>query len=110
MYPAPFRYHRAGSVAEAVGMLSDIGEGARALAGGQSLLVLMKLRFEEPSDLVDLGRIPGLYYITPPNAEVNIGALATHGHGAGFSLAATDNRHVRHLLSFRLADLVVQGP
>ncbi len=78
MYPAPFRYHRAGSVNEAVTLLDEVGDGARALAGGQTLLVMMKLRFEEPSDLVDLGRIPDLSYIDHDDDEVRIGALATH--------------------------------
>ncbi|MDJ0928798.1 MAG: xanthine dehydrogenase family protein subunit M [Gammaproteobacteria bacterium] len=78
MYPAPFRYHRAGSVAEAIRMLGDIGEGARALAGGQSLLVLLKVRFDEPTDLVDLARIPDLDTIDQGNGEIRIGALTTH--------------------------------
>ena len=60
MYPAPFNYHRANSVDEAIGMLSDIGEGARVLAGGQSLLPVLKMRFDEPTDIVDIGRIPDL--------------------------------------------------
>lgn len=59
-------------------MLADIGEGARALAGGQSLLVLLKARFDEPTDLVDLGRIEGLDDIEIDGSEVRIGALATH--------------------------------
>ena len=60
MYPAPFNYHRAKSVVEAVDLLSGIGEGARVLAGGQSLLVWLKLRFDEPTDIIDIGRIPNL--------------------------------------------------
>ena len=78
MYPAPFRYHRAGSIQEAVSLMGEYGDDARALAGGQTLLVLMKLRFEEPSDLVDLGRIPEMSYIEHDDREVRIGALATH--------------------------------
>jgi len=78
MYPAPFRYHRAGSIQEAVSLMSEYGDDARALAGGQTLLVLMKLRFEEPSDLVDLGCIPEMSYIDHDDREVRIGALATH--------------------------------
>lgn len=78
MYPAPFRYHRAGSVVEASRMLADLGEESRALAGGQSLLVLMKVRFEQPGDLVDLGRIPGLNKLERSGGEIRIGALATH--------------------------------
>ena len=60
MYPAPFQYHRAKTVDEAVGLLFGIGEGARVLAGGQSLLAILKLRFDEPTDLVDIGRIANL--------------------------------------------------
>lgn len=88
MYPAPFNYHRAGSVPEAVDLLSSIGEGARTLAGGQSLLVWLKLRFDEPTDLVDIGRIPNLDGIDIANGKARIGALATHGRLALSELAA----------------------
>lgn len=86
MYPAPFGYHRAETVEDAIGLLSDLGEGARALAGGQSLLVLLKIRFDEPTDLVDLGRIPGLDRIET-NGDVRIGALTTHAAIASSDLA-----------------------
>lgn len=88
MYPAPFNYHRAHSVDEAVAMLSEIGEGARVLAGGQSLLPILKLRFDEPTDLVDIGRIPGLDRIDDGGEEVSIGALVTHRLIAASPLAA----------------------
>ena len=78
MYPAPFNYHRANTVDEAIAILSDIGEGSRVLAGGQSLLPLLKLRFDEPTDLVDVGRIPNLNQIESNGDEIRIGALATH--------------------------------
>jgi len=87
MYPAPFNYHRANSLDEAINMLTGIGDGARVLAGGQSLIVLMKMRFEEPSDLVDIGRIPNLDGIDDSGDEVRIGALATHRRIAGSALA-----------------------
>jgi len=87
MYPAPFNYHRASTLDEAIGMLSDIGDGARILAGGQSLLVLLKMRFDEPSDLVDIGRIAGLDQIDDGDSEIHIGALATHRHIAASALA-----------------------
>lgn len=87
MYPAPFNYRRAESVAEAIGLLSELGPEARALAGGQSLLVLMKMRFSEPTALVDLGFIPGLSYIEHDDATVRIGALATHGEIAASAVA-----------------------
>jgi carbon-monoxide dehydrogenase medium subunit len=87
MYPAPFNYHRAHSVDEAVAMLSQIGEGARVLAGGQSLLPILKLRFDEPTDLVDIGRIPGLDRVDDSGDEVTIGALVTHRRIAASPLA-----------------------
>jgi carbon-monoxide dehydrogenase medium subunit len=87
MYPAPFNYHRVNSVDEAVGMLSDIGEGGRFLAGGQSLLVLLKMRFDEPTDLVDIGRIPNLSQIDDSGQEVIVGALATHRRIGASALA-----------------------
>jgi carbon-monoxide dehydrogenase medium subunit len=74
--PAQFEYHRPTSLDQAVGLLS--GEDARALAGGHSLLPLMKLRLAEPGTIVDLGRIPGLDAIEEDGDTVKIGALATH--------------------------------
>ena len=88
MYPAPFRYHRVESVDEAVAKLTELGDGARALAGGQTLLVFLKQRFDEPTDLVDIGRIPGLDNIETVGQEGRIGALATHAQIAASGLAA----------------------
>ena len=48
MYPAPFRYHRPGSLDSAITLLSELGEGARPLAGGQSLIPILKMRMDEP--------------------------------------------------------------
>lgn len=87
MYPAPFRYHRAGSADEAISLLGELGDGARPLAGGQTLLVWMKLRFDEPTDLVDIARIPDLSSIEHDDRQVRIGALATHGRIAASPLA-----------------------
>ncbi|MGH8553038.1 MAG: FAD binding domain-containing protein [Methylococcales bacterium] len=87
MYPAPFNYHRAHTVKQAIEMLGQIGDGARVLAGGQSLLPILKLRFDEPTDLVDVGRIPGLDGIEAGPAQVSIGALATHQRIAASALA-----------------------
>lgn len=78
MYPAPFTYHRPHSVEQAIEVLGQIGDGSRVLAGGQSLLPILKLRFDEPTDLVDIGRISGLDGIELGQDEVRIGALATH--------------------------------
>jgi len=87
MYPAPFHYHRADSLQGAISLLQELGDSARALAGGQTLLVWMKLRFDEPQHLVDLSRIPGLADITQDGNEVCIGALATHAEIAKSALA-----------------------
>ena len=78
MHPAPFRYHRAGSLDEVVSLLSELGEEAELLAGGQSLIPLMKLRLARPSDLVDLNFVPGLAYIRREGREVRFGPLTRH--------------------------------
>src|SRR5436309_9411846 len=82
--PAEFDYHRPTSLDEASGLLAD-GD-ARPLAGGHSLLPLMKLRFAEPRTIVDLGRIPGLDGIELVGDELRIGALATHASVAASEL------------------------
>ena len=60
MIPGSFAYHRPTSVREAIGLLADLGEEARPLAGGHSLIPMMKLRLAEPEHLVDLAGIPDL--------------------------------------------------
>lgn len=70
-------------------MLSEIGEGARILAGGQSLLPLLKMRFDEPTDIVDIGRIPNLDQIEADGDTVRIGALTTHRRIAASDLAGS---------------------
>jgi len=78
LIPHPFAYHRAGTLEEASRLLSELGEEARVLAGGQSLIPLMKLRLARPSALVDLSHIPGLAYVERPNGHLRIGAMARH--------------------------------
>lgn len=78
MYPSPFRYHRASSLAEASRLLAELGEEARPLAGGQSLIPLMKLRLAAPAHLVDLNFIEGLSQVKRANGTLRIGALARH--------------------------------
>jgi len=63
MIPAPFAYQRAGSADEALSLAAEAGEDAKFLAGGHSLLPLMKLRFAVPEVLIDIGRIRDLSYI-----------------------------------------------
>jgi len=78
MYPRGFRYHRASSLKEAAAMLAQLGDGAKLLAGGQSLIPLMKLRFANPADLIDLNFIPGVSYIRDDNGRLRLGALTRH--------------------------------
>jgi 2-furoyl-CoA dehydrogenase FAD binding subunit len=75
--PAPFAYHRPGSVAEAVRLLAADPD-AKVLAGGQSLVPLLSMRLAAPSALVDLAGIPGLDTIRVDAAGVRVGALARH--------------------------------
>ncbi|MBV8205407.1 MAG: xanthine dehydrogenase family protein subunit M [Acidobacteria bacterium] len=78
MYPRAFAYYRAASLKEAAGMLAELGPEARPLAGGQSLIPLMKLRLSSPAALVDLGHIPGLDYIAVGNEFLQLGPLVRH--------------------------------
>jgi len=78
MYPRPFQYHRAGSLEEAVRMLEQTGDEARLLAGGQSLIPLMKLRLTSVRHLIDLNFIPGLSYTREENGVIRFGALTRH--------------------------------
>jgi carbon-monoxide dehydrogenase medium subunit len=76
--PSAFEYERPGSVAEAVSLLQQHGEGARVLAGGHSLLPLMKLRLAAPDLLVDIGAIDDLRGIREEDGRLAIGALTRH--------------------------------
>jgi carbon-monoxide dehydrogenase medium subunit len=78
MYPARFEYHAPTSVDEALELLERYGDEAKVLAGGQSLIPLMKLRFASPSALVDINRIQGLGSIQEDNGFLSIGALVRH--------------------------------
>ena len=78
MYPRAFHYHRAGSLQEASAMLSEFGDEAKLLAGGQSLIPLMKLRYANPNHLVDLNFISGTSYIKEENGTLRFGALTRH--------------------------------
>jgi aerobic carbon-monoxide dehydrogenase medium subunit len=77
MYPRSFEYHRAKSYSEAVALLGELGEEARLLAGGQSLIPLMKLRLSAPRHLVDLNFIPQTSYIHR-NGSLRFGAMTRH--------------------------------
>ncbi|MGH9501954.1 MAG: FAD binding domain-containing protein [Terriglobales bacterium] len=88
MYPRAFHYHRASSLQEASAMLAQFGDEAKLLAGGQSLIPLMKLRYANPSHLVDLNFISGMSYITEENGALRFGALTRHAEIEASAIAA----------------------
>jgi aerobic carbon-monoxide dehydrogenase medium subunit len=76
--PAPFAYHRADSVEQAVALLAGLGDEAKILAGGLSLVPMMNLRLARPSALVDVTRVPGLSYLRAAADGLHVGALTSH--------------------------------
>ncbi|MGY1770068.1 FAD binding domain-containing protein [Blastococcus sp. SYSU D00813] len=78
MKPAPFRYADPGSLDEALAVLAAEGEGAKVLAGGQSLLPLLSMRLAAPTTLVDINRVPGLDTVEATGDGVRVGALVRH--------------------------------
>jgi aerobic carbon-monoxide dehydrogenase medium subunit len=91
MIPAAFDYRRPGSIDEAIGLLSQFPD-AKFLAGGHSLIPMMKLRLAQPSVLIDIARLPGLsgiHHAGDGRGRFTIGALTTHAE-----IAASD--HLRH--------------
>jgi aerobic carbon-monoxide dehydrogenase medium subunit len=76
--PASFTYERATTVDDAVGLLAEHGDDAKLLAGGHSLLPLMKLRLAQPAVIVDIGRVGDLSYVINGSGTVRIGALTRH--------------------------------
>jgi aerobic carbon-monoxide dehydrogenase medium subunit len=78
MYPASFEYFAPTSLDEAVSILERFGDEAKVLAGGQSLIPLMKLRFASPRALVDINRIPGLDVLGEDDGSLRIGPLVRH--------------------------------
>lgn len=78
MIPAAFEYKRASSADEAISLISQFGDEAKFLAGGHSLIPLMKLRLAQPAMLIDIGRIKDLSYIKDGGDHISIGALTRH--------------------------------
>jgi aerobic carbon-monoxide dehydrogenase medium subunit len=78
MYPARFEYVAPTTIDEVLGILGDRGDDAKVLAGGQSLIPMMKLRFAFPEMLVDINRVPGLDYIDEADGQLRVGALVRH--------------------------------
>lgn len=78
MFPRPFEYHDPGDLPGVVDLLARYGEDAKLMAGGQSLLPMMKLRLASPRVIVDLWRVPGIESIEERGDWIAIGARATH--------------------------------
>jgi len=78
MYPAAFEYHTPGTVQEAISLLGRWKDDAKLLAGGHSLIPMMKLRLARPQHVIDLRRVPGLSGIREEGGNIVIGALTTH--------------------------------
>jgi carbon-monoxide dehydrogenase medium subunit len=86
MIPAPFDYVAPKTLEEALKMVDRHGDEAKILAGGHSLLPLMKLRLAQPRYIIDIGRLHGMSYIREENGHIAIGALTTHAEIESSSL------------------------
>ena len=102
--PAPFEYQRARSVDDAIAALRRLGPDARIIAGGHSLLPMMKLRLANPEHLIDINDLDELAYIREEGAEILIGALTRH-----VDLLKSDVL-ARHFPVFRDAEEVIADP
>ncbi|WP_435198283.1 FAD binding domain-containing protein [Janibacter sp. GS2] len=106
MKPAPFEYHRAASVEDAISLLVALGDEAKIVAGGQSLVPMMSFRLARPEHLIDITGVPGLDEVSLDGRDLTLGALATHQRvlesetirrSRGHRIIATTMRHVGHL-------------
>jgi carbon-monoxide dehydrogenase medium subunit len=88
MIPGQFEYHRPTSVADAIGLLAKLGEEARVVAGGHSLIPMMKMRMAQPDHLVDLQDISELKYILEDGGDLVIGAMTTQAEIVASDLLA----------------------
>ena len=102
--PAPFEYERATSVDGAIAALERLGSEARIIAGGHSLLPMMKLRLATPEHLIDINDLEELAYIREQDGEIRIGALTRHVDLLKSELLA------RHYPVFRDAETVIADP
>jgi carbon-monoxide dehydrogenase medium subunit len=108
MIPASFEYHAPKSVAEAIELLQRYDGEAKLIAGGHSLLPMLKLRLVQPEALIDLGRIPNLAYVRQSNGRLAVGPLTTYGE---IEQSADVARQVRvlHEATALIADVQVRN-
>jgi carbon-monoxide dehydrogenase medium subunit len=102
--PGSFAYHRPKSAQEAVALLAQLGDEARPLAGGHSLIPMMKLRLAKPTHLVDLGRIGDLKFIKDEGGVIAIGAMTTQHEMIG------SDRLTKAIPILREAALMIADP
>ena len=91
MYPSAFDYSAPGTLDEALATLAELGDEGRVLAGGQSLIPMMKLRLAAPGHLVDINGVSELSYIRESNGHLAVGALARHADVAASDLVRATN-------------------
>jgi aerobic carbon-monoxide dehydrogenase medium subunit len=108
MLPSSFEYHRPETIDEALDLLASLGDDAKVLAGGQSLIPLMKLRFAAPAHLVDINRIAGLDGIEERDGELHIGALVRHNQLIASDLI-TDRYPLIAAAAPQIADPIVRN-
>ncbi|HEX6234382.1 MAG TPA: xanthine dehydrogenase family protein subunit M [Jiangellaceae bacterium] len=108
MYPAAFDYVAARTLDEALATLSEGDEDTKVLAGGQSLIPMMKLRLATPTKLVDINRIPGLANISVSNGHLVVGALTRHNDVVNSDLVKAEN-HTMAAAAPWIADPLVRN-
>src|SRR5215510_7563683 len=102
--PAPFEYERANTVEQAIALLERHGPDARLLAGGHSLLPMMKLRLARPEVLIDINDLAGLSYIRVDGDHLAIGAMARHADVLASPVLG------EHYMIFHDAERVIADP
>src|SRR6202040_2646169 len=108
MLPASFEYHAPRSVDEALDLLDQFGDEGKVLAGGQSLIPLLKLRFASPGHLVDINKIPELDFIEEGDGPLRIGPLFRHKAAERSSLLAS-RYHVMADAAPMIADPIIRN-
>jgi len=101
MYPAAFDYHAPGTIKEALDLLGKHGDDAKLLAGGHSLIPMMKLRLAQPKHLIDLRKVPGLTGIKQDGNVLAIGAMTTHWCATAAPSAARSPTQIRRPITRR---------
>jgi carbon-monoxide dehydrogenase medium subunit len=94
MYPSKFDYLVPETIDDALGVLAEKGPEIKILAGGQSLVPMMKLRLANPPALLDINRLPDLDFIESSNGQLRIGALVRHNHVVGSEAVKAANHTV----------------